>query len=338
MKVAFVVAGNGFGHLKRVLEVTGKLFDKEPSTSVHIFGATAHEEMLKKWSVNERFRKNDFVFVNAVTERNLLARVSPSYSVAEYEHSLLKIIQLVHSFNPDRIVSDNLVGILREFPDTLLMGSFLFPDTLFPRNESVRQIIRTEEELLTLRRPVMLGVAEMVMPYVMNHTQFQGLPWFCTRPNQSFATHSGVNVLVTGGGTGNASAILKKACDKIGEMNEAMLWVDPKLKEVIGNNNTFDFSAASFQSLDWIIGRPGIGILTDAVAYGIPYYAIYEEDKEMKHNAACVEALGIGFDFQNHSNQFMEEAVRMDTQKLRMNLLARPVDGATAAAKFILNS
>ena len=56
----------------------------------------------------------------------------------------------------------------------------------------------------------------------------------------------------------------------------------------------FDFSDNSFQQLDWIICRPGMGILTDAVQYGIPVGALYETDAEMQHNAQRIEHLQLG--------------------------------------------
>ena len=126
MKIAFVVAGNGFGHLKRVCSVVKHIYDLAPQASVLVIGATAHRAMLNRWGVLEQFQSTNFEFVNAFTEQNLLAALPDSYIISSYHQSWTQIKTGIDSFSPDRIVSDNLAGVLNYYSRSVLMGSFLF--------------------------------------------------------------------------------------------------------------------------------------------------------------------------------------------------------------------
>lgn len=337
-KIAFIVAGNGFGHLKRVSEVALAIYKQQPDSIIEIFGASAHQLMLEKWHVFHRFSSYSFRFTNVQTEKNLIANVSADYTFEAYQNSLTSIHDQVASFNPDRVVSDNLVGVLNFFPQAILMGSFLFTDTIQVKTEAIQKIISFEMELLHRIKPVMVGVADMAMPGVVEHTQFKGLSWFCDRKNGNLSVEkSGKRVLVMGGGTLNATKQLMTIMDQL-QQHDVELFVDHALLTQTGKGILFDFAPDSFSKLDWIICRPGMGILTDAVTYGIPVFAVYEPDHEMKHNAMRVEQLGLGFDSQNHPADFLFEALFMDTTAIRHNLLSRPVHGATEAAGYILNS
>ncbi len=337
-KLAFVVAGNGFGHLKRVVEVAGEIYKQRPDTIIEVFGASKHNHMLEIWDVFHRFSSYSFHFTNAETETNLTANLRPDYTFEKYHASLERIQEKVISFNPDRIVSDNLIGTLKFFPEALLVGSFLFTDTIRAKTNAIQKIIDFEKDLLDTIKPVMLGVADMVMPGVVEYTRFKGLPWFCDREKlRPRVTRSRKHVLVIGGGTLNATKQLSDIVDQL-QKHTVDVFLDRALQTQIGKGSLFDFSPASFSALDWIICRPGVGILTDAVAYGIPVFAVYEDDPEMKHNAKRVEQLGLGFDFKNHPAHFLLEALFMDTASIRNNLLGRQVHGAAEAASYILNS
>lgn len=337
-KLAFIVAGNGFGHLKRVSEVALAIYKQQPDSIIEIFGASAHQLMLEKWHVFHRFSSYSFRFTNAQTEKNLIANVSADYTFKAYQDSLTSIHDQVAWFNPNRVVSDNLVGVLNFFPQAILMGSFLFTDTIQVKTDAIQKIISFEMELLHRIKPVMVGVADMAMPGVVQHTQFKGLPWFCEREKSTpRLTGSRKRVLLAGGGTLSATKLLTNLYKQL-QQYDVEVFLDGALLAHAGRGIRFDFSPASFSTLDWIICRPGLGILTDAVTYGIPVFAVYEQDHEMKHNAIRVEQLGLGFDSQNHPADFLFEALFMDTTSIRHNLLSRPVHGATEAASYILNS
>src|SRR5690606_13010255 len=126
------------------------------------------------------------------------------YSFSDYSLSLQYIREKVEAFRPDRVVSDNLVGALRDRADALLMGSFLWSDVLVG-SSVYQEIAHFEHKLLQEYEPIMIGVEDIAMPGVKQRTRFIGLPWFCDPYNGRSNNISGETyrkqVLVTGGGT-----------------------------------------------------------------------------------------------------------------------------------------
>lgn len=322
--------------------VVGEIFRQNPAAKVIVFGASHHHQMLLKWMAFQNFSEFQFEFVNAETENNLLALLDESYSFDRYEQSLMQIQKFVDHHAPDLIVSDNLVGVLYPFPNAVLMGSFLFADILPIRTPDIDRICSFEFNLLQKLRPLMLGVEDMAMPSLRKKTNFQGLPWFCKSSDSNIdrPLNQKRNVLIAGGGTLNALEILQKICTKLtSDVTGFNMFVDQALLiEMPDNRNLqpFNFDAESFRSLDWIICRPGMGILTDAVQYCVPVVAVYEADREMEHNGKRIEELNMGYNFGNSQRDFFE--LNQDSKVLVENIRKRLTGGAAQAARFILNS
>lgn len=344
MKIAFVVSGNGYGHLKRVCKVTDELFKLTPDTKVIVAGASAHVRMLNDWGYTPRFKSSDFKFVDTHLQDSLKAILPDDYSFTSYAQSFELTRKLLQAQSPDQIVSDNLVGMLSDFPKTILMGSFLWSDTLmekFPGNSEIKKICEHEAELLRKYSPPMIGVDDMVMPYVKQTTTFTGLPWFCEKFSDVSQIRNGRNILLTGGGTSIARerllaiAEVAVAADFRVNLDHALFTqAQGKWKE---NVALFDFSDQAFSALDWIICRPGIGILTDAVRYDIPVCVVEEADKEMQFNCDRVEQMGIGIRASVLASEVCEQ-LKSDNVNFRQSLADRKTGGATLAARYILNS
>lgn len=349
MKIAFVVSGNGYGHLRRVCTVAEEIFRTDPQAEVMVIGAGTHGEMLNAWKYAEAFRPYKFLFIDGGLEKNLKASIDPGYTFDAYQTSFHRTLQVLHTFKPDRVVSDNLAGILAHYPHAVLMGSFLWSDTLhrkYEGNPEIEKICRYEAGLLTKHNPVMLGVEDMVMPHVKAHTRFMGLPWFCKhRPLSSHGREANIksHVLLTGGGTRNASARLLTIAEQLQLSGFFSVMLDFSLYHQAEDSlrqrcTRFDFSEDAFKSLDRIICRPGIGILTDAIQYLIPVCVLEEEDKEMQFNCARVEEMGIGVRVIPDNNAIADQLLSLDAEVFRKNQAERKTGGAAAAAHYILNS
>lgn len=319
-----------------------EIYKLDNSTSIRILGASHHAEMLAVWNVYDKFTDVEFAFVNAQLERNLQVNIANSYTFDDYLSSYDIIMHEIDSFQPDKIVSDNLAGILNHYPSAILMGSFLWQDILpfsYPEHDGIRRICKFEGDLLFERRPVLLGVEDMVMTTARQKTRFVGLPWFCSRISreENMPPQSG-KILIAGGGTGKASQALLEIAIALSQRSEFDIAVDRSLHRHSEESlRMFDFSPSSFFDLDWIVCRPGMGIITDAVKYGVPICVVDDDDAEMKHNAARVEELGIGIRMKkgDHIN-CLSKCRPEQLAQMRERLSSLQTGGALKAANYIL--
>ena len=295
MRISFVACGNGYGHMKRVLEVVEEILaGGSEKHLVQIVGATAHQAMFDAWIKATYARKESVCFVNGQTEMNVGVTLPKGYTVDDYQQSLKNIYTKVKPFGPDVVVSDNLVGILNYFSDAILMGSFMWGDVL--ETGVLGEIAMLENALALRLLPEMIGVGDIVMPGVLEKARFTGLPWFChPEPGAPASTSRQKNILVTGGGTGVLTQMLEGLAGRLSRDADMRVYVDSKLDQGILGVERFSFRQEDFRNLDWIVCRPGAGILTDAVRFRVPVCAVCDDNKEMMHNADCVERLQIGF-------------------------------------------
>lgn len=345
MKMAFVVSGNGYGHLKRVCLVVEEIFKSRPDAEVCVVGASSHLPMLRAWGYLQIFETYSFSFVDTGLAHHLKAVLPSDYSFKRYIDSFQQTRVTLQSFNPTILVSDNLACVLGDFPKAILMGSFLWSDTLrakFSGNLEIEMVCQYENELLDRIKPEMLGVADMAMPYVIQKTTFKGLPWFCTKgPVQRLPPSHITHVLLTGGGTSIAMEQLLGLVQELVKREDFQVSVDTAIYEQVTNKlvsrvSLFDFTDHSFTSLHWIICRPGMGILTDAVQYEVPVIVLEEADPEITFNCARVEQLGIGMRAAKLLAEICEQ-LRTDPTPFQACLAERSTGGVELAAKYILN-
>lgn len=338
--MSFVVCGNGYGHLKRTLQVADKIMEQNGEHTIQVIGATYHQTMFTNWIRETGMNEDNVSFVNGLTETNLRLGLQEDYSFSDYSRSLQYIQEKIEAFKPDRIVSDNLAGVLRYNNEALLMGSFLWSDVL-QGNSRIADISDFENSLLQKHLPEMIGVDDIAMLDVKLKTLFIGMPWFCEPYPTGRVARDGdcdcQRVLVTGGGTNALGDALLALASTLGKSNRLRLFVDSKLFEAGGSSfERFSFSEHDFRELDWIICRPGAGILTDAVRFRVPLCTLEDDNLEISHNAACVERLGIGF---SHRSVAVTQNILLssDAHEYKKAFERLQTGGAVMAARHILN-
>ena len=144
-------------------------------------------------------------------------------------------------------------------------------------------------------------------------------------PRDSSATARGPDgcVVFAKGGTGAADALLEPLKQHAAKTHDVR-WRD----EV----DAIDNAAV-------VVGRPGIGTVTECIEEGVPLLAIVEDNSpEMAHNAARVEALGLGAVLREQAAGALDAAVgtlaaRRDDVRRVGRALGR--DGARQAAGHI---
>lgn len=242
------------------------------------------------------------------------------------------------------LVSDNLVCALAIREDTVLTGSFLWPDILRVHASSdasavdLCKLVAFEESLLKRIRPVINCIADIYMPYLEEFCEPNKLGWFCEEQLAVKPVNEFPNVLFTIGLTGTSLNKFKAAFKILPTCLN--IYGDDKLAHTIEGTKQFSFKPEDFRKLDAIVCRPGIGILTDAISYGVPVLMLYDEGNiEMAHNALRAEHLGMGRAINlDHIERLAETLFELFADKQKYNYAqVAPINGADTCATFILN-
>ncbi|TGK24493.1 hypothetical protein EHQ05_16395 [Leptospira yasudae] len=128
-----------------------------------------------------------------------------------------------------------------------------------------------------------------------------------------------------------------------------IVYLDGKLYQQLGkvfqNSNVlpFDFTSHSFSKLRLVLGRPGIGLITDCVRFGIPMVAFCANgNSEILHNGEIISALAIG----RHTDN-IEEAIETSLEfyfdkviwkRFHENVLSIETNGHAKAAEYLLEN
>ncbi|MCF8494916.1 MAG: hypothetical protein K9G65_05975, partial [Rickettsiaceae bacterium] len=254
--------------------------------------------------------------------------------------------------NSDLIVSDNHVLPLNIFSNAILMGSFLWHDVTTPLSIEGQEIINFEIDLLLKLRPPLICLGDMVMPSLRNQTNLLEQGWFTNRTTLlPTKNKEKKRVLITGGGTELINKqLLALTLVVISRLPNIEFFLDSKLFEMAKKNETklskFSFTESDFASLDFIICRPGVGILTDCVRFSVPPLVINDGfNREINHNSTMVNELGIGMGLDINENNINEVAEKLckviENDQLKLDYIKalknRTVNGAYSASREIIN-
>ncbi len=258
--------------------------------------------------------------------------------------------------NSDLVVSDNYAVPLLANKHTLLMGSFLWSDIIQNEVEDIRKIKAFQEKIITQNKTEMIALNGMYMDSLQKKANIFSVPWFTQRRVEK-KKRSYNKILVTSGGTEQLDDVFLNLIERLSSINTSKgIFLDSKLYKkfkIIGSNKflnvkLFDFTDECFKSLDVIICRPGIGILTDCVSYLIPSVVIYNnKNLEIAHNANKVEVIGVGRAIEINDDFISEEQLQeinsfLDLKEAHsmchQNLLKQKINGHQDAAHKIINT
>jgi len=252
----------------------------------------------------------------------------------------------------DLVLSDNLAGTLEVRPDAVLSGSFLWSGVLSAGHRDhpgVLAFARRERELLRRLRPAMLCNADAAMPDLTEFTRPVPTGWMCRRPRMPERRRAGGRgkVAVLGGAVQILFPTLVEAARRLaGEGNWVVAAGRDLLDRLPGPIKTniirFDFSESDFTGCIAVVGRPGLGLMTDCVDYGIPMIAIHEPgNAEMEHLGARVQALGFGRNLgARPSGDEIVAALRelereSESRSIRSRMASRNRDGVRESLEWI---
>jgi UDP:flavonoid glycosyltransferase YjiC (YdhE family) len=344
--ISFIVCSNGYGHLKRCLQVVDAL----PKGYTINFFCKEPQLLYAKNEIN--FKKDiqiNFISKYSMNEFSWIEEQKITWDKYNYWKRALENSQELSK--SDLIISDNHVLPVSLFDRLILMGSFLWHDVTLTANIQGQEIIAHEKELLSNKPTSLICLGDMVMPSLNNQVSLLKQGWFTQRVDIPYVGSKTKKILITGGGTELINKQLLNLVYIIAKKNiNYEYFLDSKLfkmnKDLNRNLKLFSFSDEDFASLDYVVCRPGIGILTDCVRFSIPSIVINDGfNQEINHNTKMVNELGIGIGIDININNTHEVADNIieaiQDKELRLNCLKqlknREVNGAVTTSQIIIN-
>lgn len=347
-RICVVVCQNGLGHFRRAMGVIDALLRTQPNRlRIDVLCEPWQLTMTSGWPVTARLRA-----AASVRFRSTDMAGSPRWeSGGEDDTAYFAWIETLKTEaalrHADLVISDNLAGVLAIRADAVMMGSFLWHDVIRGRGSAADRIAAWEESLLEAVGPPMLCVRDIAMPEVYRLTQAVPLPWFCEPDDHARRRRWPIRtVLVLGGATSAVTQPLGALASALHDHGDYVIsaparLLPPELR-ASARVSAFDFSEESFAACDLVVGRPGVGMLTECVQFGLPILCVSDEPNvEMRHNALRVEELGIGRRLSladgaaAAARLLHNEVTRSDYVNWCRNLAARPTGGTAEAVKYV---
>ncbi|WP_156781790.1 hypothetical protein [Leptospira tipperaryensis] len=228
------------------------------------------------------------------------------------------------------------------------MGSFLWSD-VYRRNENaeIQDLVKEETELLKLKKPRMICNQYFYMENLDEMTVPVKLPFFCEEldgRNRDFDNRNSI-LITMGAGVAERTQILALIENLVDY--KIPICLDSALFDLFGKNldkrhvRLFEFTSEAFSQLRLVLGRPGIGLLTDCVQFGIPIIATcFDENPEIIHNGNVISKMKIGLfaanvdDAQKLSLEAYSESRLW--KPFHQNILSMEMNGHTRAAEYLL--
>ncbi len=282
--IAFIACSNGLGHTRRAILIADAL--ARLGAKVTLFARKASV----KYLLTVFGRKENFFIIDFDTFTSATSLENGHFESIYWEKRLPTDI---YSF--DIVVSDNLPEILAIRPDAWLSGNFLWHESL-------------DRISIHYRRRAIALIAEC-RPKILTYGPFSIIEHLddlevvnCAIPQSSIKSKIKCpNALLIACGTGgNAKSLYQRFINGLSQNQISpfeTVFVDPILlpEKPFAGMRKADFSPSMFSLVSAAICRPGFGIISECIAYGIPMFPVFESgNSEMKRNALLVESLRLG--------------------------------------------
>lgn len=343
-KILFLVCSNGYGHFKRCARVANKLLEIDNDIIIDFISKESTYKNQSDWSITKKLSSNNrfnFIKGESTIEINGTSKNKQSINYNGISWLDNKMIE-----KADLVVSDNLASILEIRSDVILMGSFLWSGLIFDNNHrKLYDYANLELKLIKDIVPEMIALKDMAMPFVIDNTNPFLTSWIVDFNYKLIIKTEINNILVLGGGTGYLDSDLANVCETLSTSENYRIHTTNRISSLLPHNihhEIFGFSNNDFKKIDLIIGRPGIGTLTDCVTYGIPIFGIGESDNvEIQHNLKKISSLFFGLDISSERkninlliSNIMSDGSYEEFQK---KLINTKKNGLTEITNFILN-
>lgn len=304
--LAFYCCSNGFGHFKRIIEIAFFLkdvFEIEIYCSVEQY---------------EKFKTPEGIIFNVSHKENIKwDRVIAGDSNEVIDN----YYQWISHYGPtskkyDKVVSDNLVGLLEYRPDLILMGSFLWTDVFYSYLGD-NKLTKEDSKLLKKYNPKLI---------TNRYVETQSVKHYDNKLQYGFGCNSNIfkyyqidNYLV------NYSS-LKYLPGYINYLEKI------KIKYNIEVHNDFSKTSGTL-----VISRPGVGTITHCIENNLPLVALYsrKDSKEIIELADIIEELNIGYKFNVDNEEDLHKFSLLKSNELMLNSNKLQKNGYKNIAEFL---
>jgi len=282
MKIGIYICSNGYGHFHRMLQVCTHLPFHE--IDIHC----------------ERYQYNRF----KPTQDNLNF-IFYKESNIRWDRKRVGSIDTSGIDKYDRVITDNLVEVLKYRPDALLSGSFLWSD-IWREKYGNNDFSDEQDKIFHDVKPRVVCNGDVVFGQLKKYINKVDIGWGC-KDNSTEDFNLNRIVCIT-----PSLNYTEKYTEKFLEIrNEYQDDVD------------FSFNINHTDNSMFVI-RPGLGMITTCVSHRIPIVALWDEDDsiEIQHLAHKVEELGIGISLNVKDNFILPSDVtkyRDSFKKLNLN-------------------
>ena len=282
MKIGIYICSNGYGHFHRMLQVCAHLPFHE--IDIHC----------------ERYQYNRF----KPTQENINF-IFYEESNIRWDRKRVGSIDTSGIDKYDKVITDNLVEVLKYRPDALLSGSFLWSD-IWREKYGNNDFSDKQDEIFHDVKPRVVCNGDVVFGQLKKYINKVDIGWGC-KDNSTEDFNLNRIVCIT-----PSLNYTEKYTEKFLEIrNEYQDDVD------------FSFNINHTDNSMFVI-RPGLGMITTCVSHRIPIVALWDENDsiEIQHLAHKVEELGIGISLNVNEDFILPSDVtkyRESFKKLNLN-------------------
>ena len=288
MKIGIYICSNGYGHFHRMLQVCTHLPFHE--IDIHC----------------ERYQYNRF----KPTQDNLNF-IFYKESNIRWDRKRVGSIDTSGIDKYDRVITDNLVEVLKYRPDALLSGSFLWSD-IWREKYGNNDFSDEQDKIFHDVKPRVVCNGDVVFGQLKKYINKVDIGWGC-KDNSTEDFNLNRIVCIT------------PSLNYTEKYTEKFLEIRNEYQDDV------DFSFNINHTI--FVIRPGLGMITTCVSHRIPIVALWDEDDsiEIQHLAHKVEELGIGISL-NVKDDFI---LPSDVTKYRESFKKLNLNGYLKFAGFI---
>jgi hypothetical protein len=344
-RIAFVICPHGFGHIRRVCEILSEFKYRKANAELSLFVKPDHYEKFESFFSSWTSISISDVIWQLEPMTHAPDFQSESYTYPDYQRWISELKQTFQNNPYDLVVSDNLYGVLEAYPNALIQGSFSWGE-IGSMNPVYNLVAAYEKECQLKFKPSQICLNRMSTPLVRNFSRPHFTHWWCVKNQERNTVYTGKiqKILITAGGTKSALNQMNDLVEKLSDWPQFELLADKRVHQLQPINTIeFNFSEDEFNTLDLIIARPGIGILTESVKYSIPLFCYGEPGNlEMNFNSTTWSELNFGLNFQHKTAEeicdyLLDEDIEGDLHFFRSNLLIEPCGGQIEAFDLLYN-
>ena len=205
----------------------------------------------------------------------------------------------------DKVITDNLVEILKYRPDAIYSGSFLWSD-IWRNKFGSNKFSDEQDEIFNDVKPKVICNGDVVFGQLKDYKNKVDVGWGCR--DESFS-YFDLDTIVC----------VPPSLNYTDKYTEKFL----EIRDNFQSDFNFSFNLNHTENSMFVI-RPGLGMITTCVSKRIPIVALWDENDsvEIKHLAGRVEDLGLGIALNVNDDLVIPSDVtkyRESFKKLKLN-------------------